>query len=265
MPADPRAKTRVWIAFLCLFVSIAVVAVGAYGLLNLDRLRESLAAREDQAVLRGVTDPLEIDEALKQHPANRLLQLAAMAAKAADETDAAIDKLSRDVEPPGIAKNINFAAAGRGDIEALRRDLKAAEANAAALPSRLPAVFKAERGAVEKYALTLRADKEPVKRMLDGIDQRHAEITDFVSGMTVARAAYYRAYETYVAVLAGEFGNYRVTDGQFIFPFQRTVDRYNAAAQAMTAAANRVAELQEHRKEVEKSRVARWRQFVDGP
>jgi hypothetical protein len=264
MPSDRTARTRVRIAFLCLFVSIIAVSVGAYGLINFERLQESIAAREDEAVLRGVTDPAEIDEALRHHPSNKLLQLAATAARAANETNAAIEKLSNEVEPPGIAKNANLGAAGRGDLEALRRDLKTAEANAGTLPPRYTALFKTERDKVQKYALSLHVDKDTVRRLLDGIDRRHAEITAFSSRMLSARAGFYRAYESYVAILAAEFGNYKVVDGQFIFPFQRTVDRYNAAAQAMTAAAKQVVELEGERKSLEQSRQQRWQQFVNG-
>lgn len=264
MSSDRKAKTRVRIAFLCLFVSIIVVAVGAYALLNLDRLRERIAAREDQAVLQAITDPGEVDEALRQHPSNKLLQLAAMAARAANETDAAIEKLSSEIEPPGFAKDINLGTAGRDVIEALRRNLKAAEANAATPLPRYLALFKTERANVEKYALSLHVDKDIVRRLLDSIDQRHAEITAFLSRMLSARAGYYRAWENYAAVLAAEFGNYRVVDGQFIFPFQRTVDRYNVAAQAMTVAAKKIAEQEEERKSLQQSRQQRWQRFVNG-
>jgi hypothetical protein len=68
------------------------------------------------------------------------------------------------------------------------------------------------------------------------------------SKLLSARADYYRAYGSYVAVLAGAFGSYRVVDGQLIFPLQGTVDRYDVAAHAMTDAAKRVAGLQRERK-----------------
>jgi hypothetical protein len=67
-----------------------------------------------------------------------------------------------------------------------------------------------------------------------------------------------------VALLVGEFGAYKVVGGQFIFPLQRTVDRYNVAAQAMTAAAKHVAELDEERKRLLASQQVRWLQFVSG-
>ena len=82
--------------------------------------------------------------------------------------------------------------------------------------------------------------------------------------MLLARADFYRAYEKYVAVLVGEFGVYKVVNGQFIFPFQVTVNRYNVAVQAMTAAAKRVAELEQERKGLWKSQQLRWVQFING-
>jgi hypothetical protein len=117
---------------------------------------------------------------------------------------------------------------------------------------------------VEKHALSLHLGKDTTGRLLDNIDKRHAEITAFASRMLLARADFYRAYENYVAVLVGEFGAYKVVNGQFIFPFQRTVDRYNAAASAMTVASTRVAELEETRKALLKSQQEGWEKFVNG-
>jgi hypothetical protein len=264
MPSDPRAKTRVRIAFFCLFVFMIVFSVGAYFVADLRRLQDTIAAHESQTILQGLTDTGQIDEALRQHPSNKFLQLTAMATRAADETSAAAEKLSNEVERPAISRNINLGAASRSDLEALRRDLKTAEANAKTLLPRYIALFKAERDNVEKYALSLHVDKETMRRFLDNIDKRHAEITAFTSKMLSARADFYRAYESYVAVLDGEFGTYKVVNGQFIFPFQRTVNRYNDAASAMTAATKRVAELEEERKGLSKSQQERWQQFVNG-
>jgi hypothetical protein len=264
MPSVPNPKWRVRIAFFCLFVFMIVFSVGAYFLTNLGKLREIMAAREGQKALQGITDSSQIDEALRQHPSNKFLQMTAMATRAANETDVATEKLSNEVEPPGISKNNNLSAASRGDLEALRRDLKTAEANATALMPRYIALFKTERDHVEKYALSLYLDKDTTSRFLDSLDKRHAEITAFTAKMSSARAEFYRAYEGYVAVLAGEFGAYQVVNGQFIFPFQRTVDRYNVAAHAMTVAAKRVADLEEERKGLKKSQQQRWEQFVNG-
>src|SRR6266851_3346816 len=124
MPSDPKANARVRMAFLLLFVFLIVFSVVAYFVADLGKLQESIAARESQTALQGITDPRQIDEALGQHPSNKFLQMIAMATTAANETNAATEKLSNEVEPPAISKDINLGAASRSDLEALRRDLK---------------------------------------------------------------------------------------------------------------------------------------------
>ncbi len=251
-------------AFLCLFVVFVALSIGAWYLAGLGKLQERTAARENQPALQGVAHPSQIDAALRLHPSNKLLQLLAMASKAEDDTAAAADKLSAEVEQPAIPTGINLAAASRADIETLRRNLKTAEANATAYMPRYAALLKTERDKVEKDALALRVDKETLGKFLDAVDKRQAELTAFTTRMMAARAEFYRAYESYVAVIAGEFGAYKVVDGQFIFPLQRTVDRYNVAAAAMTNAARRVGELDVERKTLLQSQAAAWVQFANG-
>jgi hypothetical protein len=262
MPSDPNARTRVRIAFLLLLAFIIVFSVGAYFVADLRKLQDIISARESRTALQGITDPGQIDEALAQHPSNKFLRMMAMATRAANETNAAIEKLSSEVEPPAISKNTNLGAASRIELEALRRDLKTAEANATTFMPRYVALLKTERDNVEKYVSSLSLGKDAVRSFFDNIDKRHAEIMAFTSGMLSARADFYRAYENYVAVLVTEFGAYKVVNGQFIFPFQRTVERYNVAAHAMTVAAKRVAELEETRKSLLRSQQERWQQFV---
>ena len=264
MPSDPNAKWRVRIAFFFLFVSVIGFSVAAYFVLDLRKVQERMAARESRTALQGVTDARQVDEALRQHPQNKFLQLIAMATKAADETNAAIEKLSNEIAPPGVAKNINFGAASRSDLEALRRDLKTAQANATTFLPRYVALLEAERGKVDKYALSLHVEKDTLGKFMESIDKRQAEITAFASKMLSARADFYGAYDNYVAVLAAEYGAYKIENGQFIFPFQRTVDRYNVAAHDMTLAAKHVAELEQERKNLLKSQQERWTQFVSG-
>jgi hypothetical protein len=256
-------QTRARIAFLFLFVVTMGLAAGAYYITHLGTLQESMAARERRTALPGVTEPKPIDEALRRHPSNKLLQMIAMATKAANETNAAAEKLSAEIAPPALSQERNLATASRSDLEALRRDLKAAEATATATMPRCADLLKTERDRLEAYALSLHADKALVGRFLDGVDQRHAETMAFLTKMLSARAEYYRAYGSYVGVLAGEFGAYEVVAGKFIFPLQRTVDRYNVAAQGMTAAAQRVAELEDEQTKLIQSQQQGWQQLVD--
>ncbi len=243
---------------------MVVLSVGAYFAGDLGKLQEGISARESQAALQDITDPAQIDEALKQHPQNKLVQMMAMATNAANETNAATENLSNEIEPPAISKSDNLGAASRNDLNALRLDLKTAEANATTFLPRYVALMKTERDNVEKYALSLHLGKDIIGRLLDHIDKRHAEITALTSRMLAARADYYRAYESYLAVLVREFGTYKVVNGEFIFPFQPTVNRYNAAANAMTIAAKRITDLQEERKTQLQSQQERWLQLVNG-
>jgi hypothetical protein len=263
MPSRPNANTRVRIVFLFLFF-IIVFSVGAYFASDLSKLQDSLSARETQAALQGITEPAQLDEALRQYPSNKILQMMAMAIKAANETSAATEKLSNAIEPPAISKAGNLAALSRSDLEALRGDLKTAEANATTFLPRYVAVLRTERDNVKKNALSLHLGKDTIGRLLDNVDKRHADITALTSRMLSARADYYRAYENYVAVLVREFGAYKVVNGEFIFPFQHIVDRYNAAASAMTVAAKRVAELEDERQKQLQSQQERWLQLVNG-
>ena len=260
MPSNSTATWRVRIAFFSLFVFLAA---GAYAVVELGKLQDGAVARERQTALQAVTDPGQIDEALKQHPQNRLLQLIAMATRAADDTDAALDALSNDIAPSGLARQVNLGTASRDDLEALRRDLKTADSAATTALPRYTGLLKAERDSVEAYARA-HVDRDTAGRLLDSIDRRHAEITAVVARMLAARGEFYRAYDNYVAVLVREYGTYRIDNGQFVFPFQHAVNRYNAAAQAMTAAAARMADLDRERQSLRTSQPEQWTQLVSG-
>src|ERR1700686_5018663 len=182
MPSRPNANTRVRIVFLFLFF-IIVFSVGAYFASDLSKLQDSLSARETQAALQGITEPAQLDEALRQYPSNKILQMMAMAIKAANETSAATEKLSNAIEPPAISKAGNLAALSRSDLEALRGDLKTAEANATTFLPRYVAVLKTERDNVENNALSLHLGKDTIGRLLDNVDKRHADITALTSRM----------------------------------------------------------------------------------
>jgi hypothetical protein len=265
MPTDPDAKWRVRLAFLSLAI---VFAVGIYFARDLGRLRDDMAGRESRLAPQGATDARQTNEVPSQPPKDKSQdksqRLLAMATNVAGETNAAMEKLSNEIAPPGIAKNIDFyAAASPGDLEALRRDLKTAETNATTFLPRYVALLKAERDSLEQYARA-NADNATVVRFLAGVDRRHADITDLTSRMLSARADYYRAYDNYVAFLAREYGAFKVDKGQFLFPLQYTFNRYNVVAGAMTAAATRVVELDREGKSLLTSQQERWTQSTNG-
>ena len=94
-----------------------------------------------------------------------------MATRAAIETNAATEKLSDEIEPLALSREINLATASRSDLEALRRDLKTADDNATTFMPRYIALFKAERDKVENYALALHIGKNIVSGLLDRVAQ----------------------------------------------------------------------------------------------
>jgi hypothetical protein len=263
MPSNPSGKTRVTLAFAALVLFMVVLSVGAYFISDLSRLQGGPAAPESRTAVQGNTPPGQVDQAPAQHPSSNFARLTAMAIKAANDTNAAIEKLSAEVEPPAISRIGILGLASRDNLEALRRDLKIAETNATTFMPRYIAVLKAERDTVEKSARALQAGNDTT-RVMDNIDKRHAEFQALWSRLLPARAELYRAYGDYVAFLIAESGTYKFVDGQFIFPMQRAVDRYNGAARAMTAATRRVVELEEERRNLLKSQQDGWLQFVSG-
>ena len=250
------------ITFSLLFVFVIALLIGTLYIGDLAKILERMAAEESRTAMQGVTEPAEIDQALARYPSNRLLRLIAAEIRSANETNDAIDKLSNEIEPPGLARNIDLGAAGRDELEAIERDVKTAETNSATFMPRYVALFKTERDKLDNYARALNADKDTISRFLDNVDKRQVEATALVAKVLSARVEFYRAYDQCVALLIREFGAYKLTNGQFIFPLEPTANRYNAVANAMTAALKRNAELKEERNKIIQSQLKRWQQFV---
>jgi hypothetical protein len=159
MPSAPNAKLRARIAFLCLILAFAGLSIGAYYVGDLGRFLPGMAARESHSALQGLGDPGRIDAAPGPHPANPFQRLLAMATRAADDTAMASEKLSSEVDQPAIPGGINLGTASRAELEALRGNLKTAEANATAFMPRYAALLKSERDTVENDARTLHVEK----------------------------------------------------------------------------------------------------------
>ena len=173
MLSDSKGKWRVRIAFLLLFVAFGA---GAWFVGDLGKLQQDISARESGKAVQGITDVGQIEEVFKKYPSSKFLQVMAMATKAADETTAAAEKLSKEVAPAAASGEFNFGAASRADLESLRRDIKTAQANAAAFMPRYAELLKREREKVKADALWhLKADTATA--LLDNMDKRHADMT----------------------------------------------------------------------------------------
>jgi hypothetical protein len=255
-----NGKIRIVIAFFSLFVFTILLSYGAYFLGGLRKI-QSRVAREHPTMVQNAPPPPRNDSAGRGSP-DKHSQLIGMATKAADETDAAAETLFREVEPPSLLKDNDLGAANRENLEALRSALETAATAAATVTPRYLALLKSEHDKVEIYARSLNAEKDFITTLLRTIDKRHAEVAGSTSQVLMARADFYRTYETYAALLVGEFGRYKVVDGQLIFPIQRTVDRYNIAAHAMAVAAKRLAEREGERKRLIQLQQEQWHRIV---
>ncbi|SHN84768.1 hypothetical protein [Bradyrhizobium erythrophlei] len=254
-----QRSARILIAVISLLVLLTVAASLS---IDLGKYQQRLSTQEGQAALQGIGNPSQLESALKQHPSNSLLKLMAQTLRITNDTKAAIDQLAAQIEPARVSKEPNFGSVTRDELDAFRRDLKTAEANARAFLPRYAAIFKAERAQIDSATVSLHVPKEIASQVLDGVTQRQAKALNAISLILAARADYYSAYDKYIAFLSSELGSFKVVAGQFIFPLQRTVERYGAAAQAMTSSAKRVAELEADMKKQEKPLPEEWMQLT---
>ena len=241
-----------------LFALIILLAVAASLSIDLSKFQERGSTREGQAILQGISSPGELESALRQHPSNNVLQLMAKATGVVDSTKRAINELSAQIEPARLSKEPNFASASPDELESFRRDLRTAEANASAFLPRYAALFKTEHDQIASATISLHVPGEIAKQLLDGVTQRQARTLNAISQILSARADYYRAYDNYIAFMTSQLGSFKNVAGQFVFPDQRSVERYNAAAQAMTSAGRRVNELETAMKKQERPLPEEW-------
>ena len=261
--ADRKQKKsgRLPLILLGVFAIACLVALILVG--DLARYQEAAMVGESQAALRDVSNPEQLDQALKRYPANRILKLVALAGEKSVEIDAATRKMLNEVEPAALAKPVNLTAASRSDLDALRRDLKTAEGNVANAKSRIDGLIKSKRDELQNSARSLGMEGGTVARYMTAVDEQNAEMAALASKMLAARADYYAAYEKCAALLVREFGTYKVANGQFIFRLQPAADSYNAASEAMAAATKRAAEMEEEKAGLKQSQLGRWKKFVE--
>jgi hypothetical protein len=225
----------------------------------------SIADRDAVAILKNLGDPSQIDKIVKDNPSNVFLLLMAEMRRASQETGHLIEKLIDGIEPPALAKEMNYASASSAELEAYRLDLKAAEANAMAAMPRYVTLLESERERVEVVVHSLNMDDRYIRAALSEIDKRRAQSRDITSKMLLANAELYRAIGRYVDILIEQFGHYKVsTNGRFMFSSQSVVDLYNEASRQVNDAIKRVAEVEEERKGLTRFQQEEWERFVSG-
>jgi hypothetical protein len=259
--ADTRRRLALVLSLLCVFV-IACLGVGYY-VGDLAKFQTVNPAKESQTALRGVNDPEQLDRLLRRYPSNKMLKMVALANKDWVEIDAAARRLLNDAEPRDFLKLVDLSAYSRSDLDALRRDVKTAQSNAAAIAPRYIALLNDERAKLENDARSLDVENSTVSEFMTMIDEQHAEMNALTSKVLAARAEYYDAYERCVAVLVKEFGIYKVTNGRVVFSVQSAADSFNRAVTALDVAAKRIAEVEDERTTLRRSQLNRWKSFVD--
>lgn len=257
-----RAYTARRVALLLLvFVTVCLGLVYFVG--DLTKYQQAISAEESRAALRGINDPQELEQVVKQQPSNKILRLVALAAKDSIAIDAASQKLLDEAEPRGLARLTDLGASSRNDLDALRQQLKTAQSNTEAVKPRYIAVVKSERDKIVNEARSLNVGADAIATFIGMIEQQHTEMTSLTFNRLTARAEYYSAYEKCVAILVREFGIYQVAKGQLIFPFRSTAESYNRAAAAMDAAEKRFSELADERTRLRQSQLNTWKNFID--
>jgi hypothetical protein len=244
---------------------IAAVCFGTlYFVGDLARFQRGNAVKESQAALRNIETPGQVEQLLKQYPSNGILKLVALANTDSIDIDAAALGLLKETDPGELSKRINTGLSSRGDLEALYRDLKAAEDNAAGLQSRYDTLIQPVRAGIEHDAAALEWDTNIFMKFMAMIDAQHAEMKALIAGISAARLDYFRAYEKCVALLARENDLAKGGHGQITFRLQAEADSYNEAAAATSAAAKRLTDLETERTALRRAQLNRWKNWSGG-
>jgi hypothetical protein len=259
--ADQKSKALA----VVLFCAIAMVCLGTlYFVGNLARFQDVNDVRETRAALRDLKDAAQLEQLLKQYPSDRTLKLVALANRDSVEIDAAAQGVLGEVDPGELSMRINKGLSSRSDLKALGRDVKAAEDNAAGLPSRYDALIKPVRDSIEHGAGVLEGRTNTLAKFMAMIDAQQAAMKALIAKISAARLDYFRAYEKCIALLANENGVSKTGNGPIIFRLQADADSYNQAAAATAAIAKRLADLETERAAQKQSQLDRWKSWASG-
>jgi len=245
---------------------LVIACIGAlYFVGNLARFQDAISVKESQTALQGIDDPGQLARVLKQYPSNRILKMVALANGDSIEIDAAMRRLLNEAEPRDLSKPAALSESSRADLEALGRELTTAKSNAATAMPRYIALLKTARDKLEHDARPLEVGNYTLAKFMAMIDEQHEDMTAIMPEALAARVAYDSAYEQCVSLLIEHFGDYKVVNGQLVFPSQSVADSYNVAATIMTAVAKRMTRLEGERTALRQSQPTRWRSFVEAP
>jgi hypothetical protein len=239
------------------YSTAAIFGIAALSLAtsNAAKLGDALEAREAQAALQGgSTDARTVADVAHRHPSNKILQFFASAFAAAEEANAAANKLYDEIEPPILAQDINPATATRVQIRAYLAGLRTAEENATQLVPRVRAISAKKRESVNTLAKKIGVSDDVQSNFLVGLDATAAKEAAQLERQSAARIDLYHALAANFALLMEHFGRYQaLPDGRVQFADAAASGAYSANSRAAQAAAEDVQRLFEQGKQSQRT------------
>jgi hypothetical protein len=117
---------------------------------------------------------------------------------------------------------------------------------------------------MERFGLSIGLSPADLRSGLRGIEDRNVKVSNLASKMVSAMVDLYKAEGDRIASLIEQYGTFKVEPtGEFLFPSQAMVDRQNALDEAVAAAGNRVAQLEEERQQLIQLEEEGWHRFID--
>jgi hypothetical protein len=255
------ARKKTHTAAVVLAVAGVVVLI-----FNWSKLIESTEGKKAFTAIRTekkTTAPVE--QAAEKNPSNVMLQLIAGVKKIAEKTQSEAARLSDEIEPPELSKDINYATATRTDLETFYFALKTAQRNVSAAAPRFAALYREERSEVEKLSHQMNTTDGVRRALLGGVDDKQTRFSIYNSKMMNARGELYSSFADYIAILIEQYDHYKVQpDGRFVFADQSALQRFNNAVNLLNSAAKRVSEVEVEGKQLEKFQQEGWERVVKG-
>ena len=249
------------------YAPAVVLAVAALwvGISNASKLIEGIESGNAVAAIRAEQGPHAIEQAVEKNPSNPALRLLGNVNEIAGQTNETVKRVSLEIEPPELSKQIDYSTASRAELQAYYSALKRAEANAKAAWPRYVALYKDERDQIEQMSRSTNISDDVRSSLLKGVDTRQGRFLNLARKMLPAQSELYGAIANYVAIIAAQYGNYNVQpNGQFVFRDQSVVPRFNDAANRLNVAGKKVQELEVERGQLVKYQREGWDRFVKG-
>jgi hypothetical protein len=228
---------------------------------NIQDIFQGTTVKNDTAELQQIKNQSQPDK-VRADPSAAFSQLTDVAYKASSETGRLAQKLFNSIEPPGLAKPINYGSASQAELQQFRNDLQTAENNATNIKPHYLNLLKEERDTIEAQVKKLDLDDQMVQDLRVAIDKQIERSATFNSELLSAQIEFYHALGKVVDILIGQFGAYKIQpNGQFVFVNPGIAEQFTAAAREINAARRRLSELQTRRQQMAQEAQEGWQRI----